>query len=227
MGGMGWSGTHVTPRTSWPSCLSRLSCLSLTACTLLAAADAAALDVQIKDLRAANAVVTASVDLRDVLPDRFKQVVDQGGVVHLRVETEVWERRPVWDRLVYPAVVRVFRLARTPSGREVTVTDPEGLVTTHPTMPNPLPISVRIGSADRLNGAARYYAHIVATLGTIAQREIEDAGDAVFGRPDEAGSLGSLGRMVFQKMLQISDYLQSVSAEGVSRNIAGAQILKP
>ena len=91
--------------------------LAVFACLLAfsAATDAAALGVEIKDLRSAASEVTASIELRDVLPDRFRQTVERGGVVHLRIDTEVWERRPVWDRLVYPAVVRVFRLTRTPS----------------------------------------------------------------------------------------------------------------
>jgi hypothetical protein len=202
----------------------------LFVCALLAAAvddAAAALEVQVKDLRAAATSVSANIELRDVLPERFKQLIDQGGVVHLRVQAEVWERRPVWDRLVYPASVRVFRLARTPSGREVAVTDADGVTRVHAAVPDPMAVSLRIGNADRLTGTARYYAKVVATLGTLAEREIEDAGAAVFGRPEESNGLGSLGRMVFQKMLEISDYLQSVSAEGVSRNIAGAQILKP
>jgi hypothetical protein len=194
---------------------------------LLTAANAAALGVDVKELRAAAAVLTARIELRDVLPDRFKRTIDQGGVVHLRVQAEVWERRPVWDRLVYPAVVQVFRLARTPSGREFAVYDPDGAVTVEPSVPDPLPLAIRIGNADRLSGDARYDAKVIATLGTIAEREIDDVGDAVFGPPEESSSLGALGRMVFKRMLQISDYLQSVSAEGVSRNIAGVQILKP
>jgi len=196
-------------------------------CTFLASAEAAALEVQVMDLRAAATIVTARIELRDVLPDKFRQMIEQGGVVHLRVQTQLWERRPVWDRLVYPAVVRVFRLARTPSGREVAVTDSDGAVTVHPGVPNPMAVSVRIGNADRLTAAARYYAQVVATLGTIAEQEIEDAGDAVFGRPEESNSLGAFGRTVFKRILQISDYLQSVSAEGVSRSITGGQILKP
>jgi hypothetical protein len=192
-----------------------------------AAPAAAALDVDVKELRAASARVTATIELRDVLPDRFRRVIDQGGAVHLRVQAEVWERRPVWDRLVYPTVVRVFRLARTPTGREIAVTDPDGLVAAHAELPDPFPVSIRVGSPDRLLEAGRYYAKVVATLGTIATREIEGAGDAVFGRPGEAGGLGSLGRLVFKRMLEISDYLQSVSAEGVSRHIPGVQILKP
>jgi len=196
-------------------------------CALSIATEAAALGVDVKDLRVAAADVTASVELRDVLPERFRQTVDQGGVVHLRIHAEVWEKRPVWDRLVYPSVVRVFRLARTPSGREFAVYEPEGGFTLHPGVPNPLRLSVRVGSADRLTTAARYYAKVIATLGTLAEHEINDAGTAVFGRPEESSGLGAFGRTIFQKVLEISDYLQSVSAQGMSRNIAGGQILKP
>ena len=196
-------------------------------CALSIATEAAALGVDVKDLRVAAADVTAAVELRDVLPERFRQTVDQGGVVHLRIHAEVWEKRPVWDRLVYPSVVRVFRLARTPSGREFAVYEPEGGFTLHPGVPDPLRLSVRVGSADRLTNAARYYAKVIATLGTLAEHEITDAGAAVFGRPEESSGLGAFGRTIFQKVLEISDYLQSVSAQGVSRNIAGGQILKP
>jgi hypothetical protein len=203
--------------------LAAIACL----CALSLATEAAALGVEIKELRSTAASVTASIELRDVLPDRFRETVDRGGVVHLRIHTEVWERRPVWDRLVYPAVVRVFRLARTPSRQEFAVYDPEGGVTTHASVPDPLPLAIRVGSADRLLSAARYYAKVIATLGTLAEREIENAGDAVFGRPEESSGLGALGRMVFRRVLEMSDYMQSVSAQGTSRNITGGQILKP
>jgi hypothetical protein len=162
-----------------------------------------------------------------VLPDRFRDTIERGGVVHLRVQAEVWERRPVWDRLVYPAVVRVFRLARTPSGQQFAVYDPDGNATIQPTVPNPLALNLRIGNADRLTATARYYTKVIATLGTIAEKELEDAGQAVFGRREESSGLEAFGRMLFQKVLQVSDYLQSVSAEGVSRTVAGVQILKP
>jgi hypothetical protein len=68
---------------------------------------------------------------------------------------------------------------------------------------------------------------VIATLGTLAEREIDNAGDAVFGRPEESTRLGAFGRVVFKKVLEIGDYLQSVSAQGISRNINGGQILKP
>ena len=203
--------------------LAAFACL----CALSIAREAAALGVEVKDLRSAAMDVTASIELRDVLPDRFRQTVDRGGVVHLRIHIEVWERRPVWDRLVYPAVVRVYRLALTPSGRQFAIYDPDGSSTEHAAVPNPLQLAIRVGSPDRVASTARYYAKVIATLGTLAEREIDNAGDAVFGRPEESTGLGAFGRVVFKKVLEISDYLQSVSAQGISRNIAGGQILKP
>jgi hypothetical protein len=74
-------------------------------------------------------------------------------------------------------------------------------------------VQTEIGKADRLVHDTRYYVHVVATLGVVADREIDDVGDAVFGRPTEENSLGSLGRLVFRRVLEISDYLQSVTAE--------------
>jgi hypothetical protein len=67
---------------------------------------------------------------------------------------------------------------------------------------------------------------VLATLGTLAEREAEDVGDAVFGRESEANGLGSLGRLVFRTAIKLNDYLQSVSAEATTRKTAGAEILK-
>jgi hypothetical protein len=193
---------------------------------LLTAAPAAALDVQVKEVRAASAVITATLELRDVLPDRFRKTIDGGGVLHLRVQTELWESRPVWDRLVFPAIVRVFRFTRG-TGNGVSITDPAGAVTTSQTPPRIVPVAIDLGDARRLTPAEQYYVHVIATLGTLAEREVDDVGDAVFGRPSETNGLGSLGRLVFRTVLQVSDYLQSVSAETKSRKQPGSDILRP
>jgi len=183
------------------------------------------LDVRVGELRAPADTVSATVELRDVLPERFRKLVEDGGVLHLRVQTELWQRRPTWDRLVYPAIVRVLRLARGASGREVAVTSAGGAVASYPALPNPMPIVVDIGRAERLNAGERYYVHTVATLGTLAEREADSVSDALFGRESDSGTLGSLGRLVFRRVLQISDYLQSVSAEGQSGTVPGGEIL--
>jgi hypothetical protein len=193
---------------------------------LCLAASAAALDVRVKDLGAGASVVATTIELRDILPDRFKKTLDEGGVLHLRLQAELWESRPVWDRLVYPAIVRVFRFKRASANGGVSITDAAGTSTSYSAVPGPMPVRLELGDGGRITPAERYYVHIIATLGTLADREAEEVGDAVFGRPSETNSLGSLGRLVFRTVLQVSDYLQSVSAEAKSRKTTGADILK-
>jgi len=190
------------------------------------AARAAALDVRVKTLVARDSVVTAVIDLRDLLPDRFIRMLDGGGVLHLRIQAELWQSRPVWDRLVYPATVYVLRLTRTSAGRDLTVTDPAGQAITYTTIPDPMPITLEIGKTDRLVDSEQYYLRVIATLGTIADRDIDQFGDAVFGSAADGGGLGSLGRIVFRKMLEIGDYLQSTTAETRGRKIAGREVLR-
>jgi hypothetical protein len=183
-----------------------------------------ALEVQVKELRAPAAVVATAIELRDVVPDRFKKTLDGGGVLHLRVQAELWESRPVWDRLVYPAIVRVFRFSRG-ANHALSVVDPGGVLTTYATPPRALPMVMELGDRTRLTPAARYYVHVIATLGTLAEREADEVGDAVFGRESEANGLGSLGKLMFRAVLQVNDYLQSVSAEARTRKTAGTDIL--
>ena len=194
---------------------------------LLAVAPVAAapLDVQVKDVRGPASAVSAAIEISDLIPDRFKQTLDQGGVLHMRVQAELWESRPVWDRLVYPAIVRVFRFRRAASDG-LSITDPDGRSTAYAAAPKSLPIVLDLGDTKRVAPIERYYVHVIATLGTLAEREVDEVGDAVFGRPSEANGLGSLGRLMFRTVLQVSDYLQSVSAEARSRRTAGAEILK-
>jgi len=195
-------------------------------CALLIAARASAadLEVEVKSLRAPAAEVVATLELRDVLPDRFRKSIDQGGVLHLRVQTEVWEARPVWDRLVYPAIVRVFRFARA-ANDGLSIVNPDGAVTSLAAVPRAIPLAVRVGDPSRIAASERYYVHAVATVGTLAEREVDDVGDAVFGRPSETNALGSLGRLVFKTVLEMSDYLQSVSADTKSKRIQGRDII--
>jgi hypothetical protein len=193
--------------------MTRATMIAAIMCALALAAPADGLEVRVKDVRVPAVNVDATIELRDVLPDRFRKVLNDGGVLHLRLQTELWESRPVWDRLVYPAMIRVLRFARGASGREITVADSAGAATSYADVPNPLAINVEIGKRDRLVKAERYYVHVLATFGTVADRDIDDVNDALFGRPAESNGLGSLGRLVFRKMIEISDYLQSVTAE--------------
>src|SRR5256885_15134342 len=118
--------------------MTRRTMIATIVCALALAAPAAGLEVRVKEVRAPFATVGAAIELRDVLPDRFKKLLDDGGVLHLRLQTELWESRPVWDRLVYPAMIRVLRLARTGPGGEIAITDSAGAAATYTAIPNPL-----------------------------------------------------------------------------------------
>jgi hypothetical protein len=182
--------------------------ISTVALALAIASPAAAIDVQVKELKSELTIVRAHIELRDLIPDRFKRLLDENGSLHLRIQAELWESRPVWDRLVYPATVRAIRMTST----------------TRP--PNPMPMQIDLGAKDRIVATGRYYLHVIATLGTLAERDADEVGDAVFGRESETNTLGSLGRLVFRTAIQISDYLQSVSAETRSHKISGSDLLR-
>jgi hypothetical protein len=207
--------------------LNNSKALTLALLLIARASPASALDLVLKGVRTPASVVTATIDVHGPLPDRFKKLIDDGGVLYLRVETELWESRPVWDRLVYPAIVRVFRLARAVSGREIAIGDSAGDTRTYPAVPNPMTVSIELGQRSRISAAARYYVRAIATAGTLAEREADDVGDAVFGRESETTGLGSLGRMIFRTVIKVSDYLQSVSAETIGRKQSGGDLLKP
>src|SRR4030095_17194566 len=134
--------------------MSRLS-IAASLLLFLTATPATALDVQIKDVRTGSSILHAAIELRDLIPDRFKRLLDENGTLHLRLQAELWESRPVWDRLVYPAVVRAGRIAR------------DSLP------PNPMAVTVDLGHANRIVTSGRYYVHAVATLGTLAERDPE------------------------------------------------------
>jgi len=191
--------------------------LAAVALVVASARSAGALEVRVKDVRVPAGIVTTTIELRDIVPEKYKETIASGRPLHLRVQAELWESRPVWDRLVYPAIVQVLRLVRPRAGRDITIANSADGETAYAAVPNPLALELQLGKADRVARDLRYYVHIVATLGSLPEREVDDVGDAVFGRPNEANGLGAFGRMVFRKMIEISDYLQSDTAETKSR----------
>jgi len=199
--------------------------VALLAGRVSVAAAAAGLDVQVKNLHTEAETVRATIELRDVVPDRFRKMLDEGTPLHLRVQAELWESRPVWDQLVYPAIIRMFRFAQRAATRDIAIDDAAGSTAVR-AIPNPMAIDLDLGSRGRIVTAGRYYVHVVATVGTVAERDVDAAEDAVFGRESETNSLGSFGRMLFRTAMKVNDYLQSVSAETRSRKIAGSDIVK-
>ena len=196
-------------------------------CAILAlgvAPSASALETRLTELRVAGGSIRASLEIRDLFPAKFKSVLEEGAAIHLRLQIELWEDRPVWDKLAQPAVVAVFRIALDPATRQVTVADRYGEVSRQAAWQEPLTLRPDIGRADALSDGARYYVRILATLGTIVESETEKASKAVFGEDDGTVSLAAVGKMLFHAVLQASDYLQSVSSETRTRDLSGRDV---
>jgi hypothetical protein len=188
------------------------------------ASPASALETRLTELRVAGGSVRASLEIRDIFPAKFRTVLEEGAAIHLRLQIELWEDRPVWDKLVQPAVVAVLRIALDPATRQVTVTDRYGELSRQPAWQEPLTLRPDIGRADALSDGARYYVRVLATLGTILEKETEKASKAVFGDDDGSVSLAAVGKILFHAVLQASDYLQSVSSETRTREISGRDV---
>ena len=192
----------------------RLSTVALAVALLLVASPAAAeeLAVHLGEVRAVGPSLRASLDLRDIFSEKFRSILQDGGRLHLRVQAEIWEDRPLWDKLVRPAIVSVFRIIRDPR-TEVTVSDAVGVVTTSPWSASALSLRVEVAPTEALNDNRKYYLRIAVTIGTIEEKEIAATEEAVFGRGESTVSVARVGKVILNTVLQVNDYLTSVSAE--------------
>ena len=176
------------------------------------------------ELRVAGGSVFAALEMRDLFPAKFQTVLQDGAAIHLRLQLELWEDRPVWDKLTYPAVISVFRLVLDPQTRVVKVADQYGEVSRQPAWQEPLSLRIDLGRADALADGARYYVRVLATLGTIAEKEGAAASSVVFGDDDSSVSIAAMGKMLFRAVLQVNEYLQSVSSDTRSREMTGREL---
>jgi hypothetical protein len=201
-----------------------LGALVLLAAALVLPARVAALGTRLSEIRTIGGTIRAAIDVRDMFPDNLRDVLQQGGTLYVRVQSELWEDRPMWDRLVKPAAVTVFRIVRDRTGGQVSVTDAVGPVGSFPDYPEMLPLRVDVAAETLVSDGGKYYLRLITTIGTLAERDIEDTGDAVFGRDDGTVSIARVGKLLFNAVLQVTDYLQSVSTEVRSRAFAGREL---
>ena len=204
--------------------LRRAACIfALVLAASAFAAPAAALDARVTEIRVAGGSIRASIEIRDMFPQKFQSILEDGAAIHLRLQIELWEDR-LWDKLTQPAAVTVFRIMLDPSTRQVKVADQYGEVSRQPAWQEPLVLRLDLGRADALSDSGNYYVRVLATLGTVAEKESERAGNAVFGDDDSTVSLAGMGKMLFHAVLSVNDYLQSVSAESRTRNVSGREM---
>jgi hypothetical protein len=188
---------------------------------------AAALGGRISQLRAVSGQVRAAIELREAFPSELRQVLESDGTLHIRVEAALWEDRPVWDRVVEGARVTVFRVSRAAGRPGITVIDQGGGATSYGSFPDPLTIDVDLAATNKLSDAARYYLNAVVTIGSLEEDEIEEANAAVFGEDDGPAGLKRIGKFLLNAVLQVSDYVRSVSTTIRSGNYGGTQLKKP
>ena len=197
----------------------------LAAClTLGVAVPASGLDAKITEMRVAGGSLFAALELRDLFPAKLQSVLETGAAIHLRLQLELWEDRPVWDKLAQPAAVTVFRIVLEPGSRLVKVADRYGEVSSQPAWQEPLSLRVDLGRAGGLGDRNQYYVRALATIGTVAEKESTTAGNVVFGDDDSAVSLAAMGKILFHAVLQVNEYLQSVSAEARTRDFSGRDL---
>jgi hypothetical protein len=201
-----------------------LAALVLLAGAVIMPVRLAALGVRITEVRTIGGSVRAAIDVSDMFPDNLRSVLHSGGTLHVRVQAELWEDRAMWDRLVRPAAVTVFRIVKNSVSGDIAVTDAVGPVGTFPAIPATIPLRLDLAPAELISDGGKYYIRLITTIGTLAEREIENTGDAVFGRDEGSVSIASVGKMIFNAVLQVSDYLQSVSTEARSRSFEGREL---
>ena len=146
-------------------------------------------------MRTVGPKVRAALDLRDMFPEKFRQILQSGGSLHLRVQAELWEDRPVWDRLVRPAIVTVFRIVRDPTTAQIAISDAFGQVLVRRRVSRCRAVAGRRGARRRRLGREPLLSPDDRDRGTIAERDIEETSEAVFGRDEGTVSLGKVGQV--------------------------------
>jgi hypothetical protein len=193
---------------------------------MLTMADArvTALGATVAQVRAVSGHVRAAIDLSGAFPPELRRILEQGGTLHLRIESALWEDRALWDRAVEPPRVTVFRIVRQPNGAALAVIDAGGGAVTYRPYPDPVTIDVDLGGVDALADGSKYYLDAAVTIGTLDDDELSEANEAVFGRDNGPAGLKRVGKFLLNAVLQVSDYVRSVSAKVRSDRFTGAQL---
>jgi hypothetical protein len=197
---------------------------ALSIAAVSAAAPAHALEVRVTQLRITGTRVWAGLELRDLLRDKFLDLVRSGRSVFVQLEATLWEDRRIFDRVVITTPVATYRIDPDTDPQAVLVTDQYGDSQRHADVKQPLPLRIELGAATRVTDDAMYYLHAVVTAATVDERDIDQAGEAVFGEEQSTRGLAALGGFVFRTLLRMGKYFESAQAEVTSRRVSGREI---
>jgi len=183
-----------------------------------------AFEARVTSLRVTGTRLWAAIELRDLLRDNFLSLVREGRAVFVQLQADLWEDRRVLDRVVVTAPAMTYRIDGEANGTAVLVIDQYGNGQRHGDLRQPLSLRIELGAAAPLAPEETYYLHAVITAATVDERDIDQAGEAIFGEERSARGLTALGRFVFRTLLRMGKYLESADAEVTSRRVSGREI---
>jgi hypothetical protein len=77
---------------------------------------------------------------------------------------------------------------------------------------------------DQLGPDAKYYIDGTVTIGTLGEDDLEEASEAVFGGNDDRAGLKRVGKFLLNSVLQVKDYVDSVSTQVRSGSFSKAAV---
>jgi hypothetical protein len=176
--------------------------IAVCAAIVLAPSRLFAVETRVTQLRITGTRVWVAFEVRDLLRDKFLKLLRDGRAVFLQLEANVWEDRRVLDRVIIAAPLATWRVDQE-ANSGILLQDHHG------------------GSVD---DAGTYYVHARLTAATVDERDIEQAGQALFGDDQTTQGLAGLGRFVFRTLLRMGKYFESATAETTSRRVSGKDI---
>ncbi|MGH9347487.1 MAG: hypothetical protein ACRD26_09505 [Vicinamibacterales bacterium] len=183
-----------------------------------------ALELRVTELRVGGVRVSTTLEVRDLLRGGFLALVQQGRAVFLQLEADLWEDRRVFDRIVATLPPATWRVDRDDTGTGVLIQDQHGESRRHEDVQRPLVLRVDLGPATRIDDSSVYYLHATITAATVDERDIDRAGQAIFGDEQSARGLAGLGRFVFKTLLRMGKYFESATTDVTSRRLSGREI---
>jgi hypothetical protein len=195
-------------------------------CTAIVSAPTAlfAVEARVTQLRITGTRIWVALEVRDLLRDNFLELLRDGRAVFLQLETDLWEDRRVLDRVVVAAPPATWRIDQEQNGNGINLQDQYGESIRQADLRQPLSLRLDLGPATRVEDESTYYVHATLTAATVDERDIEQAGNTLFGDEQTTRGLAGLGRFVFRTLLRMGKYFESATAETTSRRLSGKDI---
>jgi hypothetical protein len=185
-----------------------------------------ALAARVTEMRVTGTRLWAAIEVRDLLRDQFLQLLRSGKAVFVQLQADLWEDHRVFDRIVLTTPPTTYRIDPEVDSGGVILFDQYGGTSRHADVKQPISLRVELGPADRVEDNQTYYLHTLVVAATVDERDINQAGAALFGEEESRRGVAALGSFVFRTLLRMGKYFESAETEVTSRRISGRDIKK-